>query len=221
MPGRIRPASDRGADVDPASVACNAVPPTDRRLYRTLVFAAVAAGILCRTVQYLAHPSLWHDEALLVLNIMDRTYAGLARPLDYGQAAPPLFLWAERALLLHAGFSEYALRIVPLLSGIGALLLFALLACRLLPQAVAPWAVAWFALCGKLVWHSAEVKQYSGDVLAATLLTFLVVGRRRAGSDATRLLTVAFLAAVAIWFSFPAIFVFGAASLMLDRKSVV
>src|SRR5437588_6568692 len=145
------------AGLDPGAPR-DALTAGGRRLYLRLVLVIVAVGIVCRVAQYLANPSLWHDEALVTLNVMDRSYAQLLRPLDYEQAAPPLFLWAEKALLNTFGFSEYALRLVSLVAGVGSLSLFVLLSWRLLSPALSPWVVAWFALCEKFIWHSAEVK---------------------------------------------------------------
>ena len=185
------------------------------RLYRALLLLIVSAGIGCRAVQYAWKTSLWHDEALVTLNLMHRDYRQLLRPLDYEQAAPPLFLWAEKAMLDRFGFGEYQLRLVSLICAVVSLVLFAWTAWRLFPAPVALWAAALFAFCDKLIWHSAEVKQYSSDVLAAMLLLFLAIGLRHPLWAAGRLMVLAIVAAVLAWFSFPAVFVFAALSLML------
>ena len=67
-----------------------------------LVLAAVAFSFVCRIAQYIYNPSFWQDEAALVLNIRDKTAAQLRGPLQYDQAAPPLFLLAERGLCCRA-----------------------------------------------------------------------------------------------------------------------
>ncbi|HEX4634102.1 MAG TPA: hypothetical protein VH163_09725, partial [Gemmatimonadales bacterium] len=59
-----------------------------RRLVAILVIGAVA-----RLVPYFRRPSLSIDEAMLSLSIASRSLAGLVHPLDYGQTAPPLYLW--------------------------------------------------------------------------------------------------------------------------------
>jgi hypothetical protein len=188
----------------------------ERRLrrQRALLLLVVAAGIVCRLAQYLANPSLWHDEALVALNVMDKSAAQLFGQLDYAQAAPPLFLLAERGLWLATHNPEYALRLVSLLCGIASMPIFAVLCWRLLPGAVAPWTAGFFAFSDKLIWHSAEVKPYSGDVFIAVLLLFVALAIKH-GTPAVRFVWLSLVAAIALWFSFPAAIVFGGLSLTL------
>ena len=68
---------------------------SDRRLAGRLMLAAIVLSLTCRTVQYLADRSFWHDEASLVLNIREKTAGQLMGRLDYEQASPPLFLLAD------------------------------------------------------------------------------------------------------------------------------
>lgn len=144
----------------------------------------VLIGSVCRLAQYLADPSYWHDEALVVMNVMDKTAAQLLLKLDYSQAAPPLFLLAERGLFRLFGASEYALRLPSLLCGLSALPLFALLCWRIFPGAIAFCVAAFFAFSDKLIWHSAEVKPYSGDLFGAVLLLYLALAFRTRDSTA-------------------------------------
>src|SRR5690349_10008810 len=98
-------------------------------------------GVLLRVIQYLHHRSLWFDEAMLALNILNRSYAQLLQPLDYNQGAPLGFLFLKRLIGTHLGFGEYALRLVPLIAGISSLYLFYKLA-----QLVLPPKAVWIAL---------------------------------------------------------------------------
>lgn len=189
-------------------------PAGTTRAYQVALVAVILAGIGCRVAQYLANPSIWHDEALVAMNVFNKTLPQLLGPLDYAQAAPPLFLFAERGLVLAWGRSEYVLRLVSLVCGVAALPLFALLCWRLLPAAVAPWMAAFFAFADKLIEHSAQVKQYSGDALVAVLLLFLALGLKRPWSAGRRLALLAGVTAVGAWFSFPALLVFAGLSLL-------
>src|SRR5512139_456910 len=85
------------------------------------------AGILLRLRQYLTGRSLWMDEAMLALNIVNRSFGELLKPLDYDQGAPLGFLMVEKLFNLLLGRSEYALRLFPLLVGILSIWLFYLL----------------------------------------------------------------------------------------------
>ena len=110
-----------------------------------LLVALVGFGIVLRVAQYLSDRSLWLDEALLALNIIDRPPSELLGPLDFNQAAPPAFLLLERWVGEIFGYSELALRAIPLLAGIGSVVVFAWLARRLLTPVAALLAVLLFS----------------------------------------------------------------------------
>src|SRR4051812_38120600 len=132
------------------------VPATNDRGNRRrnlLLLAIVLAGVICRVAQYIARPSFWHDEALVVLNVANKSFAELMGRLEYAQAAPPLFLFAERGLMLLLGENEYAFRLVSLLCGVTSLVLFALICRRIFPGLIAPLTLAIFAFSNKLIWH--------------------------------------------------------------------
>src|SRR5262249_10591781 len=151
-----------------------------------------------RTFSYLRNPSVWHDEAALVLNVLGQGFADLLGPLFYAEAAPPLFLWAERAVVLLLGDSTYALRLLPFLASCAALLLLVPVARALLRPAAVPWAVLLFAFNDHLLWHATEAKPYSLDVLVATALLALWC-RTRGWSLERQLLLYAVLAPAVIF----------------------
>jgi hypothetical protein len=136
--------------------------------YGTL--AAVLFGLGLRTFYYLQDPSVWHDEAAMILNVLGKGFGELLGPLYFFEAAPPLFLWLERGVSLVLGDGTYALRLVPFLAGCLSLVLFARLARYWLPAASVPWAVLLFACSDRLLWHACEAKPYSVDLLLATLV---------------------------------------------------
>jgi hypothetical protein len=186
------------------------------QLPRWVFPALIVAGIMCRVVQYLWNSSFWVDEASLVLNIRTKTAAQLLGPLDYHQAAPPLFLLIERGICRLLGPSEWSLRLIPMLAGCIAVVLFAAVARRLLSPWAATIALALFCFSDRLIGHAVEVKQYGIDVFIATALLFIATapvaeGRR----PMMRLAALALGGAVAVWFSYPSIFVFAGLSLAL------
>jgi len=188
--------------------------PDSRRLHLRIVIISVAIGVVLRLVQYLHHTSYWNDEAALVMNILHRGFADLLRPLDFAQAAPPLFLWLERLIYRAGGSSEFVLRALPVLMGLVALPCFALLAWRLLRPSAAAWAVAWYAINDRIIPQVTEVKQYSADLLFSTLLLLAAFGPRRA-TPARRLALISLVASVGIWFSFTTAIVFAGIALAL------
>ena len=181
-----------------------------------MIPALIGAGIVCRLVQYLWDRSFWVDEASLVLNIRNRTAGELLGKLDFHQAAPPLFLLAERGLFRAFGGSELSLRLLPLAAGCVSVVLFAVIARRLLNPWAAIVALALFCFSDRLIWHATEVKQYGLDVLIALVLTVLAVGTRDdREAFMRRLVRVSLAAAVGVWFSYPAALAFGGISVAL------
>jgi predicted membrane-bound mannosyltransferase len=119
-------------------------------------------GLVCRLRQYGANTSLWHDEALVALNVLHKSFAGLLGPLEWKEAAPPGFLVVEKLAVSFLGRSEYALRLIPLLAGLVGLTLFAGLARRVSGTGAAwLWAVLLMAASGKLIVQSNEVKHFT------------------------------------------------------------
>lgn len=169
-------------------------------------------GCALRLIHYLSNPSLWMDEALLALNIISRPLEMLlGLPLAFQQGAPPGFLILERSAVVLFGPSELALRLFPLLAGLCSLLLMLLLCRRIFGERETFFIVAFFAVIPSLINYSAEVKQYSTDVMIAVGL-LLVTEHLRREKLFTRNMIPAMLCGVAgVWFSHPAIFVLAGA----------
>ena len=60
-------------------------------------------GLALRLYHYCLGPSVWHDEAALIRNVLSKNFAELLGPLIYAEAAPPLFLWVERTVEFAPG----------------------------------------------------------------------------------------------------------------------
>jgi len=186
-----------------------------------LSWIIISFGIAIRLVQYLYNRSLWADEAVLALNIVNRSYLELLQPLDYDQGAPFGFLIIEKLAIQIFGNNEYALRLFPLLSGIISLLLFYQLAKRYLNGYAIPIALAFFVSLNRLVYYTTELKQYSSDVAIALLSSLLVIEICRKRLNLTKIILFSLLGALTIWFSHPAIFVlagFGATHLLMNAS---
>ncbi|HWC90101.1 MAG TPA: hypothetical protein VG433_10610, partial [Pirellulales bacterium] len=175
----------------------------------------VGLGVALRLMRYLLAFPLWGDECMVATNFLTRGYADLLLPLDHCQVAPPLFLVLELTAVKLLGFSEWSLRLVPLLSGIVALLVFKHLAGRLLRGPAYALAVGLMAVAFYPMRHSAEVKPYASDLLVAVVLSALAVQWWSDRSRTRWLWALVAAMPVAVGLSFPAVFVAGGISLLL------
>ena len=189
----------------PEPFAAASAGPTAWRAMDEVLWVAFASGVVLRLVYFLAGRSLWIDEVRVALNVASRSYAGLLRPLDYDQSAPPLFLWGEKLASQLLGVNDRAFWLLPLLAGIAAMVLFIPLARRFLPGWAGVLAAASFCIAPTLVHYSAVANPYIGDLtlaLAITVAAYDWVERPR--SMLARALP--WLGVVAAWASSPSMF---------------
>jgi hypothetical protein len=173
-----------------------------------LLWLIVGFGIALRLAQYLHNRSLWLDEAMLALNVVNRSVPELLRPLEYNQGAPIGFLVVQKLLADAFGTNEYVLRLFPLICGIASLILFPKVARHALAAAPAViFATAAFAISYKLIFYASDVKQYSSDVAIALAVYSMTHHILDAGLNARRSLALGIIGAIAIWFSHPATFI--------------
>jgi hypothetical protein len=171
-------------------------------------YAALFFGLGLRLFYYLRNFSVWHDEAALIVNVLGKGFREQLGPLFLHEAAPPLFLWLERAVSLGLGDGTFALRLVPLVASCLALVLFVRMARRWLPAASAPWAILAFACSDRLLWHTCEAKPYAVDVFLATLVLILYT-ETRAWTLARQVLLYALLSPALIFLAYPGCFLCG------------
>lgn len=176
---------------------------------RTLVFVAaiMAVGVLLRVLPFMQEGALWIDEAVLADNLVSKSFAELGRPLDHHQAAPVGFLWVQKCMVGWFGSGERAMRVVPLVASVLLLPATLLLARRVCTQRGTILALLLVALSDPLIYFGNEVKPYMLDALAATVMLWLALRSMQRGSRLGDLLALAFIGSLAVWFSFPVIFV--------------
>lgn len=190
----------------------------------------ILIGAMLRCSQYIADRSLWRDEAALALNIVNRSFVGLAQPLDGEQGAPLGFLFGQKLLTVLLGNTDYVLRIIPLISGLASMWTMYALAKRIFLERVA--IVAAVVLCAvsvPLIYFASEAKQYSSDVLACLLLLLVIVRDFDRHVSNQEVLLLAALGTVALWVSYPALFILAGAGSTLgvhfilnrDRRSAL
>jgi len=171
------------------------------------VWGFVALGIGLRVLTYLLRFPIWTDEAKLATSLLDRGYAELLEPFAYGQIATVLFMWVQKTASLVFGFSEYSLRLIPVLSAVAGVLLMRHVARRLFLGTPMLFAVAIFAVSYYPVRHAAELKPYATDLLASLVLTAVALEWLREPTRVRWLWCFAALAPLAISLSYTAIFV--------------
>jgi hypothetical protein len=196
--------------LDAPSRACDLLTPLR---IKQITWGFVLLGCLARLVRYLLCQPLWGDEAFLCASFLDRDYAGLMQPLEYGQVAPLLFLWVQLALVQLLGFSEYTLRLFPLLCGLASVMLFRHTASRVLQGTALVFAVAIFSVAYPGIRYACEAKPYGCDLLVSLGLISLVIEWFRQPGRTFWLWTLAAVAPLAVGFSYPAVFTYGGVSL--------
>ncbi|HZS60219.1 MAG TPA: hypothetical protein VFA43_13170 [Gemmatimonadaceae bacterium] len=185
---------------------------------QTVLTALVVVGLVLRVWQYAANPSFWYDEISIARNITQRSLGELiSGPLLYSQVAPVGFVGALKVATLVFGTNDLALRFVPFICGLAALLLFRRLAERALDGEATIVAVALFALAPPLIRYTTELKQYGMDVMIAIALTLIALDLRRP-------VLAGLLGFVVVWFSQASILVMaglGAALLIVRGRQAI
>jgi len=192
-------------------------PPIEPSWIRRAIVATIVVGVAWRLLRYLCQFPIWGDEAMLLLNILERDYLGLTEHLRFAQVAPLLFLWLEKTALVLLGTAEWSVHLFPMLAGLLALGLF-FRACR---KSLAPTAAA-FAVCVLAVSyypvrHACEVKPYAFDLLYAVVFLALALEHLRTDDidDNRWLIVLCAVTPIAVFSSYPSVFVGGSVSLVL------
>ncbi len=193
---------------------------TDARVW---TWAFLIGGTLLRLWHYALNHVIWYDEAVLLANILDKSYGELLGPLRSEVAAPPLYLWMLKSVHLIVGDEPYIWRTLPLLAGVGTLFAIVPLARAVLTPHAAAFAVGLLAVSDTHVKLSNTVKPYTLDALFATLLLLGLI-RTEHWPTRRRLLALAAIAPFVLCFSYPSAFVVGGLLLALwpaDRRTAV
>ena len=175
----------------------------------------MCAGAAARAWVWTHRGSLFLDEASLALNVLARDFAGLARPLDWGQAAPVGYLWIERGAFLAFGPGEVALRAWSFVAGVAVLPLTWAVARRLAGLRAAAFSVTALACSLIAMRYAAEAKPYAGDALVAIAMTWLSLRVLDAMDDMPRWAWLGVAGVAAVYVSLPAVFTLAAVAATL------
>jgi hypothetical protein len=170
---------------------------------------------MLRVGRYLMNFPLWWDESFLAINFLRRDYLGLLKPLDYGQVCPLLFLWVELTVVKLLGFSEWSLRLVPLICAVASVVLFRHTASRVVRGLPLLFAVAIFAVAYHPIRHAADVKPYALDLFVTLVVLTLAIEWWRTPERIGWLWALVGFAPFALALSHPAVFTAGGIGLAL------
>ena len=186
-----------------------------------LPWIIIFIGIALRFVRYLHNPSLWFDEAIIGVDIINRSLSELihASP-TYNVSLPYGFLILEKLAIQTFGNYEFVFRLFPLLSGVLSIFLFYEVAKRFIKPKAVSLALGIFVISDLLVHFSSELKPYSSDVTIA-LLIFLIASHIRSKSlKASYFILFGITGAILIWFSNPSVFVLAGVGMTLFISSI-
>lgn len=157
-------------------------------------------GVFLSVYQYLFNRSLWLDEASLALNIINKSYFELLKPLDFSQVAPILFLQIEKIFSELIPNSEFGLRLFPLISFLTSIPLFYLLSNKMVKnKVIALISTSIFSISLSLLKYSSEVKQYSVDVLFTIIILYCSLTLQLNKNKS--LFIYAIIGSIAVWLS--------------------
>ncbi|WP_353571914.1 hypothetical protein [Candidatus Albibeggiatoa sp. nov. BB20] len=175
-----------------------------------LVWLIIALGIGLRLDQYFFNRALWLDEAFFAVNFLHRDFwTVLQLPLDYSHShiAPPAFMLITQLSIELFGNFDYILRLYPLICGLLSVIAFYFLARITVSPIAVPIAVFLFAISDALILYSSDFKQYSSDVFITIGLLWLAVSWQQLDLTKGRVILLAILGVVIVWFSHPATFI--------------
>lgn len=165
-----------------------------------IFYLIIFIGVFLAIYLFILNRSLWHDEASLALNIINKDFLGLTKPLDSIQVAPIGFLFIEKLSVLIFGKNELALRVFPLISFLVSIPFFYLLSNKLVKNNVtALISTSIFSITLSLLRYSSEVKQYSIDVLFTIIILYYSLTLQLNKNKS--LFIYAIIGSIAVWFS--------------------
>jgi len=184
---------------------------------RLLSYSILFAGILLRLKLYLENRSFWLDEAWLAIDISVRSIWEILGRIMLAPDMPVVpmgFAVVEYVIIRLWENHEYALRLFPLICGLGSLMLFYILIRIWLKPSSRFWPLVLFSFSGCLIVYASELKQYSTDLLVALGLYWLYARSRDNSPSMRDFLLWCSAGFWAVFFSYPSIFILAALGLM-------
>ncbi|MDR0286550.1 MAG: hypothetical protein LBI03_02410 [Clostridiales bacterium] len=174
-------------------------------------------GAAARIYLYIYCKDMWLDEAALAASIWEGDIKNiLSGKLIGGQSAPLGFMLLTKFISYFGGTSEFALRFLPLMSGITSGFLLWVFARREVNEIYALLCAVIFVACIPLLYYASEFKPYATDTLVTIAYLFIYSKNLDSLYNNIMPLTTVFLSCLCLLFSLPGLFVFcGLASSVL------
>jgi len=192
---------------------------TSQRLHWALIFI----GAVLRLEHYFEFRSFWFDEALEAVSTISRSFSEIiyCKPVILAYIkTPPLYLLINKVAINIFGNSEWVFRFFPQLASILSLFLFKSILNRYASALATTIALSFFAFSTQLIYYSAELKPYAGDIFF-TLLFIWGIKYINDLRNYFRVFIYMSVAALSMWISFPSVFVIVAVGLTLLIKGIM
>jgi hypothetical protein len=174
----------------------------------------VLIGISWAIWQWKFERGLWLDEASLGLNLLNRNLRELLQPLDFGQAAPALYLLITKLSALAFGPGVLSMRFPSLLCYIVSVILFMQILRRTIDSLAARIVgISMFCFNLILLRFSGELKQYMMETMVCIVITYLTL--RLIENDGKKPWTLLFFGMISIPLSHTAMVVLGMSGIMM------
>ncbi len=177
------------------------------QLIQCTTWLVLLLSALLRVVVWGQQRSIFLDEANLIRNYAEKSYAALFEHLAYQQYAPPLFSVMMKGVFSLWGINELSARFFPLLCGLGLLWAFYKLGNRFLSPFALLLAFFFIGLDKIFIDYATECKQYASDAFIAVLL---LLSTQKISYPHFTLKSAFFwciTGSLAIWFSMSSVFV--------------
>jgi hypothetical protein len=178
-----------------------------RPVWADIALLVVLAGAVIRLRRWHTGVPLWLDEQMVSLNIRDRDFPDLIGVLQFNQSAPLGWLWTEWMAVRVGGVDERVLRFVPLMFGIGTIVVAWWIGRRWLGPVGAVVLTSLCAFTPQFLRYADEVKQYTSDTFWVLLLVALAGWVLDQPDRPRRMFVWWGAAAFALWFSMAAVLV--------------
>jgi hypothetical protein len=169
----------------------------------------ITLAIITRVAIYIHNPNFWEDEVALAQSIIFASLKDILQGnLLANQVAPLGFMLSVKALSFFFGYSEYVLRIIPLLAGILIFPIAYSFAVREFDKKFACIFLFFLTVSMPLLFYSIQFKQYATEILVSLVyLNSFCLNRKTIIEKCKIPLSFVFIAPIGMFFSNGSIFV--------------